>query len=97
MKEKSAEKQKTLAKSEFTLTTFNDGPVVECLLNLILTKTNRHFRGLCEGLERASQGFIVKQCLSNQGKENKILFTELLIKMTSKLHLILLSQNSTLL
>ena len=72
-KEKSAEKQKTPVKREFTRETCNDGPVVECLLNLILTKSNKHFRGLCEGLERASQGYIVKQCLSKQGKESKFI------------------------
>ena len=76
IKEKSAGKQKTPAKSEFTPT--NDGPVVESLLKMILTKTNRNFKGLCEGLERVGQGFVVKQCLSKQGKESisEYLFTE---------------------
>ena len=72
-KEKCAEKQQTPTKRGFTRTTCNDGPVVECLLNMILTKTNRHFRGLCEGLERTGQGFIVKQCLSKQGKESRFI------------------------
>ena len=57
----------------------NDGPVVESLLELILTKTNRHFKGLCEGLDVTGQGFIVKQCLSQQGKAIKTNFS-LLVK-----------------
>ena len=73
IKEKSAEKQKTPSKREFRRPTCNDGPVVECLLDLILTKTNRHFGGLCEGLERTNQGFIVKQFLSKQGKKRKFI------------------------
>ena len=68
MKEKSAGKQKIPSKPEFTQT--NDGPVVESLLKMILTKTNGNYRGFCEGLDRAGQGFIVKQCLSKQGKKH---------------------------
>ena len=62
----SSEAQEPPAKRQRMRT--DDGSVVASLLSLILTKTNRHFRGLCEGLERASQGYIVKQCLSKQGK-----------------------------
>ena len=68
IKEESAGKQKTPSRRVFTQT--NDGPMVESLLKMILTKTNRNFRGFCEGLDRAGQGFIVKQCLSKQGKES---------------------------
>ena len=45
----------------------NDGPVVERLLKLILTKTNRHFKGLCECLIEAEQEYIVEHCLSHKG------------------------------
>ena len=45
-----------------------DGPVVESLLDLFLTKTDTHFYGLCECLDKTGQGFIVKQCLSQKGK-----------------------------
>ena len=48
----------------------NDGPVVEKLLKLILTKTNRHFKGLCECLIETEQAYIVEHCLSQEGKVN---------------------------
>ena len=45
----------------------DDGILVKILLKKILTKTNRDFRGLCEGLESEGQGFLVKNCLSQEG------------------------------
>ena len=94
IKENSAGKKQMPAKREFALT--DDSPVVEILLNLLLTKTNKHFRGLCEGLERAGQGFIVKQCLSQQGKGNKII-PNFYLQDYSKLHMIVYLQYLTLL
>ena len=46
----------------------NDGPVVKKLLKLIVNKTNRHFKGLCECLIETEQEYIVKHCLSQEGK-----------------------------
>ena len=53
----------------------SDGPVVQKLLKLMLTKTNRHFKGLCEGLENEEQEYIVNQCLSKEGKDLELIFS----------------------
>ena len=42
--------------------------MVERLLKLLLTKTNRHFKGLCECLIETEQEYIVEHCLSKEGK-----------------------------
>ena len=46
----------------------NDGPVVEKLLKLMLIKTNKHFKGLCQSLAETGQEFLVKSCLSQKGE-----------------------------
>ena len=45
----------------------DDGVLVKILLKKILSKTNRDFKGLCEGLESVGQGFLVRNCLSPEG------------------------------
>ena len=45
-----------------------DGPLVNKLLELIVTKTDKDFQFFCEALRRSGQGHIVDLLLSEKGQ-----------------------------